>query len=57
MVLRCSGSSTRADLNNWFLRAGGLLYGIVFFLLSRMGITLGKIKQKGIGFCPHLPFH
>lgn len=30
---------------------------IVFFLIARIGMTLGKIKQKEIVFCPLLPFH
>ena len=67
MVLRCSGSSPKAvcviwQLNCCFLEAGGpyLEEGgrrIVYFLLPRMGMTLGNNKQKGTGFCLVHPFH
>lgn len=31
--------------------------GTVSFLLPRTGVTLGKMEQKGIGFCPLLCFY
>lgn len=62
------GSSTKADLSytvtELFPRSrreacdmeeGGRR--IVFFLLPRMGMTFGNVKQEEIAFCPLLPFH